>query len=61
MRTCFTGIGRAPTGTWALHAPTVGLLLHKTDSDPQKLPELAYFLSFTPDISGTVSGILVAF
>lgn len=44
-----------------IHAPTVGLLLHKTDSGPQKLPELAYFLSFTADISCRVSGILVAF
>lgn len=24
-------------------APTVGLLLHKTDSDPQKLPALTHF------------------
>ena len=64
---CGQGFSRARylrIGRAAIHlnetAPTVGLLLHKTDSDPQKLPALTHFHRLRLVFPAEVSGILVA-
>jgi len=40
--------------------PTVGLLLHKKDFDPEKILQQTSFASFAPDIWCGASGTLIA-